>query len=101
MTRNSGRPSISLKRGSETIPILLSGDATLLAKDVYQFVTSQPVQEEDSLAVIIPTEAELSIYYLTNNGPINYNIKENRTDSNDYPLISALVGQYKYIYTSL
>ena len=74
-----------------------------ISQNVYNFTVNNGVIVQPGDILMIECNATSRMYYQKGNGPFNYILGENdiltRIDSNDYPLISVIIGKYKHCYT--
>ena len=78
-------------------------NAVSITQRVYNFTVNNEVTVQPGDILMIECNTTNRMYYQKGNGPFNYRLGENeiltRIDSNDYPLISVIISEYKHCYT--
>ena len=96
-------PVIKIRRSTNLTTTALTvniTNAVNISRNVYNFTVNNEVIVQPGDILMIECNTTNRMYYQTNNGPFNYRLGENdiltRIDSNDYPLISVMISEYKH-----
>ena len=80
--------------------ITSASNAVSISQDLYNFIMSNEITVQPGDILMIESNTTNQMFYQQYNGPHNYRLGDNNEltalDTNDYPLISVVVGKNNF-----